>query len=147
MDPSIETMTHFRVATHEDVSNLARMNRLLIQDEGHRNPMSLAELEKRMLGWLEVEYQAALFEESGRALGYALYRFDEEWVYLRQFFIEREERRKGIGRAAFEWLLENPWKASSRVRLEVLCENLAGQGFWKALGFEVYALTLEKENI
>jgi len=147
MDPPVEMMTDFRLAIRADVSTLAQMNHWLIQDEGHRNPMSLAELESRMRAWLDGEYHAALFEEGDRTVGYALYRFDEEWVYLRQFFVQREDRRKGIGRAALRWLAANPWKGTPRIRLEVLSGNLVGQEFWKALGFEVYALTFELDPL
>ena len=39
---------HLRRATLADAALLAELNRQLIRDEGHRNSMSLAELETRM---------------------------------------------------------------------------------------------------
>jgi GNAT superfamily N-acetyltransferase len=122
------------------------MNGHLIRDEGHRNPMTGPELEARMARWLAGAYQAVLFEDGGRAVGYALYRRDPDYVYLRQFFVRAECRRRGIGRGALEWLRENCWGTGSRVRVEVLVENAAGIAFWRATGFRDYALTLEWEG-
>ena len=52
----------YRVANFGDVPTLARMNRQLIEDEGHRNRMSLRQLEGRMRSLLDRDYMAALFE-------------------------------------------------------------------------------------
>lgn len=135
-----------RAAQGADAAALARMNGELIRDEGHRNPMSVTEIEARMARWLEGEYQAVLFEEAGAALGYALFKCEPEWVYLRQFFVERGRRRKGIGREALKQLMAGAWKDAPRIRTEVLCENAAGIAFWRAVGFEDYCLTMEKSS-
>jgi hypothetical protein len=45
----------FRLASVDDCRLLAEMNHQLIQDEGHRNKMTVAELERRMRGWLSGE--------------------------------------------------------------------------------------------
>ena len=42
-----------RVATVADLAALAEMNRQLIQDEGHPNPMTLPEFADRLRQWLE----------------------------------------------------------------------------------------------
>ena len=42
----------YRPATPADAPALAAMNAQLIRDEGHRNRMTVAELEGRMAGWL-----------------------------------------------------------------------------------------------
>ncbi|MBS3933704.1 MAG: hypothetical protein KGZ35_05050 [Truepera sp.] len=60
---------NYRLAIPNDAGLLARLNQQLIQDEGHRNAMALAELEQRMLTWLESDYQAILFERAGDPLG------------------------------------------------------------------------------
>jgi len=124
---------------------LAELNGQLIRDEGHRNPMTLAELEARMRGWLTGEYEAVLFLQQGQAAGYALFRREPEHVYLRQFFVRPEFRRQGIGRAALGWLREHAWADASRVRLDVLIGNAAGIAFWRAVGFRDYCLTMELE--
>jgi len=139
-----ERMT-IRIAQRSDAAALARMNGELIRDEGHRNPMSVAELEARMAKWLEGEYQAVLFEEDGTALGYALFKREPEWIYLRQFYVERGRRRRGLGREALGRLRAEFWRDAPRVRLEVLVGNAAGIAFWRAVGFRDYALTMELE--
>jgi GNAT superfamily N-acetyltransferase len=133
----------FREATPADAAVLAELNRQLIRDEGHRNWMAVAELEGRMADWLAGEYRAVLFLDGERTIGYALFRFDPEFVYLRQFFVRPEDRRRGVGRAAIAWLREHAWREVPRVRLDVLVGNPIGSAFWRAVGFRDYCVTLE----
>jgi GNAT superfamily N-acetyltransferase len=106
--------------------------------------MTIAELERRMSDWLKAgEYQAVLFECDGRAEGYALFRRDTHFIYLRQFFVRRECRRKGKGRAAFQWLKNNAWTGNPRIRLDVLVGNAVGHAFWRSVGFQDYCMTME----
>jgi predicted acetyltransferase len=134
---------HFRKATNADIALLARQNQQLIQDEGHRNRMSLPELENRMRSWLHGEYEAIIFEHDGRPIAYALCRTDGDGIYLRQFFVDRQYRRKGFGRQAIKMLLSNILPREKRVTVDILINNQSGQAFWKALGFIDYAITLE----
>ncbi|HEY2252221.1 MAG TPA: GNAT family N-acetyltransferase [Planctomycetaceae bacterium] len=134
----------YRLATAADAQLLAPMNHQLIQDEGHRNSMSVAELEQRMQAWLAGEYQAVLFEDEQGTAGYALFKRERDWIYLRQFFVLPERRRRGIGKAAMTWLLENVWNDAPRIRLDVLAGNSPGIEFWRSLGFSDYCITMEK---
>ena len=137
----------FRFAAQCDVPWLVEMNRQLIRDEGHRNKMSLPELEQRMSDFLRNEYEAVIVCSNQNDIGYALYRHDPEWLYLRQMLIIEPMRRKGIGRRFIEWLKNNPWKNSKLIRTDVLVNNPAGIHFWKAVGFEEYCMTMEMENL
>src|SRR5713226_567603 len=123
---------NYRPATSSDARLLGAMNQQLIRDEGHRNRMSAGELEQRMAGWLQGEYSAVIFEREGEPAGYALFRVESEYVYLRQFFVKPDMRRQGIGRAAIDWLVKNVWNEIGRIRLEVLVENKTGIEFWRA---------------
>jgi len=143
----------YRVATPADAPQIAFLNQRLIQDEHHGNPMSLTELEQRMAKWLEGEYQAIVFEDSGILCGYALFKSEPDHIYLRHFYIDRDHRRQGVGRAAIDWLCRH-WHDSQSVRLNVLLWNEAGIAFWRAMGFSecrraaTYyedSLTLEKD--
>ncbi len=58
----------YRFATQEDVPLLAKMNQQLIRNEGHRNKMTLPELQDRMSGWLQGEYTAVIFGAGGNVL-------------------------------------------------------------------------------
>jgi len=133
-----------RHATLPDIPLLATLNQQLQVDEEHRLRMEINELESRMAGWLGNDgYQAAIFDRNGETLGYALYRREPEFVYLKQFFICRKFRRQGIGRRALEWLLANSWHDESSVCLDVLVTNARGIAFWRAVGFRDYCLTME----
>lgn len=125
---------------------LAPLNAQLIRDEGHRNPMSVAELEQRMAGWLRGEYEAALFESGSQIVGYALFRRDSEHIYLRQLFVVPVLRRRGIGRSALAWLWANAWKDTQRLRIDVLLGNASAQAFWHAVGFKDYCVVMEMER-
>ena len=96
-----------------------------------------------MSAWLQGEYSAVIFNKGPETLGYALYRKDPEWIYLRQLFVKAEMRRKGIGHAAISWLKKNPWKEVKTIRVEVLVGNPEGIFFWKAVGFKDYCVTME----
>jgi len=133
----------YRAATGKDATRLAQLNQQLIRDEGHRNPMTVEQLTARMTGWLAGEYAATLFEANDDVIGYALYRHEPDFVYLRHFFVRPEHRRRGIGRAAIAWLWANAWQSASRLRIEVLINNEVGRAFWKSIGFSEYCVTME----
>jgi ribosomal protein S18 acetylase RimI-like enzyme len=133
----------WRLATKRDCKILAEMNHQLIADEGHRNPMSVTELEGRMRNWLEEDYEVILFEDRGEAAAYALYRIQTGEVYLRHFFVVRHRRRQGLGRLAMGMLLNDIWPKAQRLTVSVLTHNEAAVKFWRSLGYRDYCLTME----
>src|SRR5258708_3237062 len=133
----------YRKATQEDVRWLAEMNHQLIRDMGHRNPMTIGELELRMADWLSQVYEAIIFEQGPLPVAYALYRQDADSIYLRQLFVQRDIRRQGIGKQAMNILLSEIWPPNWKIVVEVLTVNHVGYLFWKSLGFQDYSLTLE----
>jgi predicted acetyltransferase len=133
----------FRQATLDDCALLAKLNHQLIRDEGHRNTMTVPELEQRMKGWIASEYNAVIFENNGKVVAYALYREQPEEIYLRQLFVVRDQRRKGIGREAFEILCSQTWPKNKRLTVEVLVKNEVAVAFWRSVGCKDYCLTLE----
>jgi ribosomal protein S18 acetylase RimI-like enzyme len=134
----------YRQAKAPDATLLGEMNHRLIRDEGHRNPMTVAELAGRMAEWLAAEYEAVLFEDDAGVAGYALFRREPEHIYLRQFYVEPQRRRQGIGRAAIAHLLQHHWQDRARIRVDVLSGNEAAIAFWRSVGFADYCLTLER---
>jgi predicted acetyltransferase len=134
---------NFRRATLNDCALLAELNHQLIRDEGHRNRMTVPELEQRMKCWLASEYAAMLFENDGKVVAYVLYREQPEEIYLRQLFVVRNRRRKGIGREAVKILRSIIWPKNKRLTVEVLVQNEAAVAFWRAVGYKDYSLTLE----
>jgi len=134
---------NFRFATEADCPRLAELNHQLIRDEGHRNRMTVPELEERMRRWLGSEYRAVLFERGGEAVAYALFRVAPDGIYLRQFFVQRQCRRQGVGRAAVDCLVTRVFPPGLRVTVEALVHNRPAHDFWRAVGFQDYAVTLE----
>jgi len=135
-----------RAATSADVPILARMNQQLIDDEGHRNSMHLSELETRMRSMVDGDYTATLFELGEHVVAYGLWTEQPEWVYLRQFFVARDYRRRGIGAQAVRVLADEVWPAGKRVRVNVLIGNHPALEFWRSVGFADYLITLELDR-
>ena len=132
-----------RPATLADCPLLAEFNHQLIRDEGHRNPMSIPELEKRLRQWLATDYAAVLFTNAGEIVGYALYTETTHEIYLRHLFVVRHRRRKGIGRGAIEILRSKVWPPRKRLTVEVLAQNTGAIAFYRAAGYLDYSLKLE----
>jgi GNAT superfamily N-acetyltransferase len=133
----------FRFATSADIEMLADWNHQLIQDQGHRNPMTTAELAARMRQWLSSEYHAAIFTRDHIAVAYALFRESPDEIYLRHLFVHRDYRRQGIGREAVGLLRSHVWSSKKRLAVEVLVANESAVAFWRAVGYVDYSLTLE----
>ncbi|MEV5986499.1 GNAT family N-acetyltransferase [Streptomyces sp. NPDC052051] len=130
------------MAGPEDVPVLAALNEQLIEDQPHDNPMRGRQLADRMSRWLAGDYTAALGTVDHVPAFYALWRTDEDGgIHLRQFFVARDFRRRGTGRAAIAALREEYWPGR-RVTLDVLAHNERGIGFWRSLGFEDYAIEM-----
>ncbi len=136
----------YRFATLDDVTALAQMNQQLIQDEGHRNPMSPTQLAERMTAWLQGDYRAVMFGEQPNLVGYALFKEEAEYVCLRQLFVKAEHRRKGVARDALDWLWVHAWREAQRLRIDVLVGNTTGRMFWQSVGFREYCITMEALN-
>jgi predicted acetyltransferase len=133
----------YRRATSDDCPLLAELNHQLIRDEGHRNRMTIPELEHRMQDWLAGEYVAILFERGGEIVAYVLYREQPEEIYLRQLFVIRERRREGLGKQAMHLLRSEIWPKTKRLTVEVLVANTAAVAFWRAVGYRDHSLALE----
>ena len=133
----------FEKATASDVEELAELNRQLIEDERHPNPMNLAQLAERMAGWLREGYSCWLAREAGTTVAYCLYRDDGGHYYLRQLFVARTHRRRGIATAVMDWMYANVW-TDKRVRLDVLAHNEEAVACYRAYGFRIAVLRMEK---
>lgn len=120
--------------TLNDVPQLALLNKQLIEDEKSNNPMSIEELEGRMSGFLNTEYDAYFFFVENVVVGYALVKHTCEPLYLRQFLITRQYRQKHYGTEAFRALLE--YLGVERMDIEVLPWNERGMRFWESCGFK-----------
>ena len=130
-------------ANDDDLDLLAKWNHQLIQDESHRNPMTMPELRERMKEWLSGEYKAVIFHSNAEAVAYALYKENATEIYLRQLFVRPDCRQQGVGRGAMDILRNAVWPRHKRLTVEVLSGNAAAVAFWRSIGYRDYSLTLE----
>ena len=130
-------------ADFSHVEKLAELNKRLIEDERHPNPMNVPQLARRMDEWLRGEYTCYLATEDGFTIAYCLFRDDGEYYYMRQLFVERAHRRKGLATQLLDWMYQNVW-TDKKVRLDVLSHNEEAIAFYKAYGFRVGCLRMEK---
>ncbi len=140
-----------RKATINDIGELAEMNKELIADERSRNPMNINQLELRMQTWLDGSWSAIMIYKHDVLIGYLLYqqRTDEHFpdqriIFVRQFFVQRTYRRRGIGREAFERITKQFFPSDARVMLDVLATNPEALHFWEDIGFTQYAIRLQR---
>lgn len=126
-----------------DVKRLAELNRCLIEDEQHPNPMNITELTERMNEWLATDYICYLAKENRDIVAYCLYRDDGGYYYMRQLYVDRVHRRKGIATQLLDWLYENVW-TDKKVRLDVLAHNEDAVAFYKRYGFRIGVYRMEK---
>lgn len=140
-----------RRATEGDLDELAIMNKQLIEDEGSRNPMNREQLADRMRGWHREDWRIDLICLGNAIAGYALYRFEpdpyqeeRQDVYLRQYFIKREFRNRGIGRQGIRQLMAERFQGVGNVMIEVLESNPDGKLFWEKAGFQPYSTTMKR---
>lgn len=119
--------------TIDDCEYLAELNKELIHAESSDNPMTIKQLEQRMKDFLQTFYEAYFFIERDRVVGYALIKMDCEPLYLRQFLIIQEYRRRHYGEQAFQMLLS--CLKTDSVDIEVLSNNDQGVKFWEKMGF------------
>ncbi|SAK97298.1 GntR family transcriptional regulator [Caballeronia pedi] len=140
-----------RAHQREDLGLLARMNRELADDEGHRNPMTVAQLEERFRRFVDQEgWNVDLFMLDDEVIGYATHRYEPDpaepggrHVYLRQFYIVRHRRRGGAGHVAFDELVRARFQPGERIFLEVIENNPGGKVFWLRTGFTPYGTIME----
>ncbi len=123
-----------RLCTDNDLELLSIMNKQLIEDEKHDNPMNLNQLNERMYGFIHSDYNAYIFQLENKVIGYALVNYLKSPIYLRQFFIVREVRRKGYGKRMFDLLIAE--LNVKTIDIEVMVWNEQGKAFWESLGFK-----------
>lgn len=149
-DPGLARRIQLRPHEGRDLPLLARMNRQLADDEGHRNAMTLEELEARFGQFVEQAWRIDLFLMDAEVIGYALHRYEPDpveptgrRVHLRQFYIVRDRRLTGAPRLAFRHLVKQRFSARERIYLDVIENNPGGKLFWSRNGFTPYGTIME----
>lgn len=134
---------HIEAASEHDVPVLAILNKRLIEDEHYPNPMNINQLEERMKKWLRNEYLAYTIKENHEILGYCLFRDDGDFYYMRQLYIDRPHRRKGLATKLLDWMYAHIW-IDKKTRLDVLPDNAQAIEFYTSYGFKTRCFNLEK---
>jgi GNAT superfamily N-acetyltransferase len=132
-----------RPANENDLDLLAIWNKQLIEDEDHDNSMTVARLRERLSDWLKGDYQVFVFSKTSTPSAYAVFQDRDDHIYLRQFFVDRAQRRCGIGKEALAILKNCILPGTKSVMVEVMAWNQRGRAFWEASGFSPRYIGLE----
>lgn len=122
-----------RRATDADVSELARLNERLLEDEQYDRTFERDELVSRMGQFLAGGYEAYFITNDGIDVGYLLVNTKSDPLYIRHFYVKPEYRRQSHGRRAIAALLE--LKSVAQIDVEVMAWNEIGMKFWEGIGF------------
>jgi GNAT superfamily N-acetyltransferase len=82
-----------------------------------------------------LESGAGMTAAGSASVAYALLRDTPEWVHLRQFFVSRDRRRRGIGARAVALLRDSVIPPDKPVIVEAMAWNHRALSFWRAVGF------------
>lgn len=130
-------------ATPADIPQLAVLNRQLMEDEAHPYMLDIPALAERMARWVAGEYQVLVFRCGEHLAGYAVWRVEDRGAYLRHFFICRDQRRAGLGRAALKLLRRDFLPKDLPLQIEAAVWNTDAIAFWHAIGFKDFGLAME----
>jgi ribosomal protein S18 acetylase RimI-like enzyme len=131
-------------ARRTEAELLGALNFQLDEDEPHPYPLPMPALVERMARWIDTgEYDVLLFRRGDHLTGYAAWRLEDRGAYLRHFFICRDQRRQGWGRAALKLLCREVFPKDRPIQIEAAIGNKGGIAFWRALGFEDFGLSME----
>jgi len=135
----------------DNISQVAAWNIQLHLDEGSI-PLTTAAAELRYETWIRNdEYSGLVFCLDSVACGYILYEHhlagndvrSPAYFYVRQFYIDQNNRRSGTGTQAFNLFRKMCVPAGTKINLEANISNPIGQKFWESLGFKVCEIAYE----
>jgi len=121
-------------AREDQIELLIQMNQDLVNDETYDRPPSQEKLKERWISFFTDKYKVFLFHVDDQISGYCVVHSYDEPKYLRHFFIVESFRRQGVGKKAFNSLLDI--LGVDEIDLDVMVWNEMGIRFWKALGFK-----------
>ncbi|MEM8793610.1 MAG: GNAT family N-acetyltransferase [Pseudomonadota bacterium] len=120
-------------ATPADMGELVRLYRQLCTVHGVE--LRLDEADRRLTTILSAPYRANLFREEHSVVGSALWMDMGDHVFLRQFTVDEQRLRSGVGTRAFRALKAACFPGRD---VELSATNLmkGSEKFWKSQGFE-----------
>lgn len=133
-----------QITSEEEIVVTADMTRKLFEDEPSNKHPSKEEFEDRIRNNMNNGCVVYHFMEEDKILGYAMINMERTPYYLIDFFTDREYRRTGVGKTAFQMLLKE--LDTETLDLDVFCWNTRGREFWKSLGFEEMAIIMRRQG-
>lgn len=130
-------------ADEKDVAELARLNALLDEAVEGSCQYERDALESAMTHMLKTHH-AYFFKIDGKTVGYCLCDITRDPYYIRQFYIDASERRKGLGKQAFEALCKQ--LGTDRISLDCHLSNVRALAFWEGLGFRKHHVHMIREE-
>ena len=133
-------------ATIKDIEILTKMNIQLRADEKIDNIMTEDEVKNRIIGFIEGnDYEIYILKDNISVYGYALINVIKNPNYLRQIYIGKEFRRKGLGKIFINEIMKK--LKVNEIDVEVLVWNDKALKFYEDFGFKRRYLGLRyKEN-
>lgn len=141
----------YRQYEEHDLPGLAALNQELLAADGRRGQFTDAQLIARFREWLSNDHVLTVFIVGDELVGYVLYSIgvrdnDEKLVFIRHFIIKDEQRRKGYGRNALEYLTKHAWPKDAQVYVETREDNTPAITFWQHFGFRRFSCVLKLER-
>lgn len=133
-----------QITSEEEIVVTADMTRKLFENEPSNKHPSKEEFEDRIRNNMNNGCVVYHFMEEDKILGYAMINMERTPYYLIDFFTDREYRRTGVGKTAFQMLLKE--LDTETLDLDVFCWNTRGREFWKSLGFEEMAIIMRRQG-
>ena len=123
---------NIRLAQASDAQSIALMSRDLIETGlgwKYDAPRVLRAIRER-------ETVALVAEVRGAVVGFAIMEFGDERAHLVLLAVQPVRRRRGVGRALLDWLVDSARTAGMEsVHLELRAANAAARAFYRAMGF------------
>lgn len=133
-------------AQDSDVPMLAKLNADLLQAQNVESGMTLDALEVRMREFLAAEYQAVLFVYHEKVVGYALFKLEPKFAFIRHIYVDTSAGKKVRVDTAFQSLRKGELQAYASIRLDVPEGNKESLQLWESMGFQPRSVRLELET-
>lgn len=135
-----------REATQDDLDSLAQMNLHLYTEGERRREKSIEGLKERFRYYLtETKWNLHIAMIDGKDVGYVLWRFEDDDVYIRHIWLHSDYRGRGLSEQVLDILTEKYW-GDKRLRIQMFATNERMRNYWKLQGFKERSVIMERNN-
>lgn len=126
------TLPEIRLARNDDASTIARMSRDYIE-----SGLGWSWRTQRVLGAIRDPNTLVIVAGEDAVEGFCITQFAEEIGHLSLLAVDAKQRRRGLGRRLFHWMLGSARAAGlATIHVEMRTTNLQARAFYRAQGFE-----------